>query len=101
MEDRSALLRELHRKVLERVMPSDQISSIQFQPGGIVEYFGRKLPKGARKEDILSYLDRVGDANLLQEKGGNVFDVATASSADARKRSGQLMDEGLVEIVWM
>src|SRR6266540_619230 len=25
MEDRSALLRELHRKVLERVMPSDQI----------------------------------------------------------------------------
>src|SRR5207245_7218538 len=29
MEDRSALLRELHRKVLERVMPTDQIRSIQ------------------------------------------------------------------------
>src|SRR5438445_10695206 len=32
MEDRSALLRELHRKVLERVVPTNQISSIQFQP---------------------------------------------------------------------
>src|SRR2546429_30209 len=100
MEDRSALLRELHRKVLERVMPSDQISSIQFQPGEIVEYFRRKLPKVARKEDILSYLDRVGDANLLQEKGRNVFDVATASFSEIRKWSGQLMDEGLIESVW-
>jgi len=100
MEDRSALLRELHRKVLERVMPSDQISSIQFQPGEIVEYFRRKLPKVTRKEDILSYLDRVGDANLLQEKGRNVFDVATASFSDVRKWSGQLMDEGLIESVW-
>src|SRR5437667_1006025 len=100
MEDRSALLRELHRKVLERVMPTDQISSIQFQPSEIVEYFRRKLPKVARKEDLLSYLDRVGDANLLQEKGRNVFDVATASFADVRKWAGQLMDEGLVESVW-
>src|SRR5256714_645533 len=100
MEDRSALLRELHRKVLERVMPSDQSSSIQFQPGEIVEYFRRKLPKVARKEDILSYLDRVGDANLLQEKGRNVFDVATASFSEVRKWSGQLMDEGLIESVW-
>src|SRR2546426_635033 len=100
MEDRSALLRELHRKVLERVMPTDQISSIQFQPGEIAEYFGRKLPKVARKEDILSYLDRVGDANLLQQKGRTVFEVASASFADLRKWAGQLMDEGLVDSVW-
>src|SRR3989454_1655868 len=100
MEDRSALLRELHRKVLERVMPTDQISSIQFQPGEIAEYFRRKLPKVARKEDILSYLDRVGDANLLQQKGRTVFEVASASFADLRKWAGQLMDEGLVESVW-
>src|SRR2546426_855932 len=101
MEDRSALLRELHRKVLERVMPNDQISSIQFQPGEIAEYFRRKLPKVARKEDILSYLDRVGDANLLQQKGRTVFEVASASFADLRKWAGQLMDEGLVESVWI
>ncbi len=100
MEDRSALLRELHRKVLERVMPTDQISSIQFQPSEIVEYFRRKLPKVARKEDVLSYLDRVGDANLLQQKGRTVFEVASASFADVRKWAGQLMEEGLVESVW-
>src|SRR5207247_2173043 len=69
MEDRSALLRELHRKVLERVMPTDAISSIQFQSGEIAEYFLRKRPKIGRKEDILAYLDRVGDANHLRQEG--------------------------------
>src|SRR5947209_11038304 len=100
MEDRSALLRELHRKALERVMPTDQISSIQFQPAEIAEYFRKKLPKVARKEDVLSYLDRVGDANLLQQKGRTVFEVASASFTDVRKWAGQLMDVSLVESVW-
>ncbi|HYT00160.1 MAG TPA: ATP-dependent helicase [Thermoplasmata archaeon] len=100
MEDRSALLRELHRKVLERVMPTDQISSIQFQPAEIAEYFRRKLPMVARKEDLLAYLDRVGDANVLQQKGRNAFEVATASFADVRKWAGAFMDEGLIESVW-
>src|SRR5207244_7378466 len=92
--------RELHRKVLERVMPTDQISSIQFQPAEIAEYFRKKLPKVARKEDVLSYLDRVGDANLLQQKGRTVFEVASASFTDVRKWAGQLMHEGLIESVW-
>ncbi len=100
MEDRSALLRELHRKVLERVMPTDQISSIQFQPAEIAEYFRRKIPKVARREDLLAYLDRVGDANVLQQKGRNAFEVATASFADVRKWAGLLMDEGLIESIW-
>ncbi len=100
MEDRSALLRELHRKVLERVMPADQITAIQFQPSEVQEYFRKKLPRIARKEDILSFLDRVGDANLLQQKGRNVLEHATASFPDVRKWSGALMDEGVVESVW-
>src|SRR2546422_2624065 len=52
------------------------------------------------REVLLSYLDRVGDANLLQQKGRTVFEVASASFADVRKWAGQLMDEGLVESVW-
>ncbi len=100
MEDRSALLRELHRKVLERVMPAEQITAIQFKPSEVEEYFRKKLPRIALKEDILSFLDRLGDANLLQEKGRNVLEHATASFQDVRKWSGQLMDEGLVESVW-
>ena len=100
MEDRSALLRELHRKILERVMPAEAIRSVQFQPEEIHEYFARKLPKVLRKEDILSYLDRVGDANLLQQKGRSLFAASTAPFAEARKWAGQLMEEGLVESVW-
>ena len=100
MEDRSALLRQLHRKVLERVMPADQITAIQFQPSEVQEYFRKKLPRIACKEDILSLLDRVGDANLLQQKGRSVLEHATASFPDVRKWSGQLMEEGLVESAW-
>jgi len=100
MEDRSALLRELHRQVLKRVMPEDQISKIQFQEDDIREYFRKKIPKVARKADLLAYLDRVGDANLLQQKGRSPFEVTSASFAEIRAWSGELMDEGLVESVW-
>src|SRR2546425_11252252 len=99
MEDRPALLRYPHHKALERATPTDQTSPIQFQPAEIAEYFRKKLPKVARKEDVLSYRDRVGDANLLQQKGRTVFEVESASFADVRKWAGQLMDEGLVESV--
>jgi len=100
MEDRSALLRELHRKVLERVMPTAQIETIQFQESEIREYFRKKKPKIARKEDLLAFLDRVGDANLLQEKGRSVFEVAAAPRDQVRKWAAELMEEGLVESVW-
>ena len=100
MEDRSALLRELHRKILERVMPADAIRSAQFPPEEIQAYFRKKLPLVARKEDILSYLDRVGDANLLQQRGRSLHEVATAAFPEVRRWAGQLMDEGLVESVW-
>jgi ATP-dependent Lhr-like helicase len=100
MEDRSALLRELHRQVLKRVMPESQISEIQFQEADIREYFRKKLPIVARKADVLSYLERVGDANLLQQKGRTVFESTSAPFADVRKWAGQLMEEGAVESVW-
>ena len=100
MEDRSALLRELHRQVLRRVMPQEDIRAIQFPEGEIREFFLRRIPRIARKEDLLAYLDRVGDANLLQEKGRSPFEHATASLAEVRTWAGQLMEEGLVESVW-
>ncbi|MGQ0796950.1 MAG: ATP-dependent helicase, partial [Methanobacteriota archaeon] len=100
MEDRSALLRELHRQVLKRVMPESQISEIQFREEEVREYFHRKIPNVARKADLLAYLDRVGDANLLQQKGRSPFEHTSASFADVRAWAGQLMEEGAVESVW-
>ncbi len=100
MEDRSALLRELHRQVLKRVMPADQISAIQFDEAEVREYFRKKIPRIARKADLRAYLDRVGDANLLQQKGRSPFEHAKASREDVRAWAGQLMEEGAVESVW-
>ncbi len=100
MEDRSALLRELHRQVLKRVMPESQIAEIQFQEDEIRQYFHRKIPNVARKADLLAYLDRVGDANLLQQKGRSPFEHTSAPFTELRTWAGQLMEEGAVESVW-
>lgn len=100
MEDRSALLRELHRKVLERVMPTEAIRAIQFDEADVRAFYRNKIPKVARKPDITSFLERVGDANLVQQKGRNVFEYASASFADVRRWAEELMDEGILESVW-
>src|SRR5207249_7309120 len=64
--------------------------SIQFQSGEIAEYFLRKRPKIGRKEDILSYLDRVGDANLLQQKGRN--EIGRASCREREENTARVAE---------
>ncbi len=100
MEDRTVLLRELHREILRKVLPPDQIEGVQFQEQEVREYFRRKLPRITQKEDILDLVERVGAANLLQQKGPNVFDHASVPFPEVRKWAGELMEEGKVETVW-
>ncbi|OGS48407.1 MAG: hypothetical protein A3K68_00475 [Euryarchaeota archaeon RBG_16_68_13] len=100
MEDRSALLRELHRQVLKRVMSSEEISAIQFAEDEIRAFFQNRIPRVARKEDLPAFLDRVGDANLLQQKGRNAFETADAPFPEVRRWAEELMEEGLVASAW-
>jgi len=100
MEDRSALLRELHRQVLKRVIPAEDLKAHQFEEAVVQAYFQRKRPSVARKEDLLEVLERLGAMNLLQQKGRSVFDGASASFEDLRKWAGELMEEGRVQSVW-
>ncbi|MEK6851899.1 MAG: ATP-dependent helicase, partial [Candidatus Thermoplasmatota archaeon] len=100
MEDRTALLRELHREILKRVLPPEQIEGVQFQEEEVREYFRRKLPRVDRKEDLLDFVERLGAANLVQQKGPNPFDHSSVPFPELRKWAGELMDEGKVESVW-
>ncbi|MEE9592879.1 MAG: ATP-dependent helicase [Thermoplasmata archaeon] len=72
MEDRSAMLRDLHRKVLRRVVPEEQLQEVQFTEEHVQDYFRRKAPSVASQKDILPLLEKAGALNLVQQKGRNV-----------------------------
>ena len=100
MEDRSALLRELHRQVLKRVIPEEELAAHQFEEADVQEYFKRKHPTIARKEDILDLLERLGAMNLVQQRGRSIFDHSRVPFPELRKWAADLMEEGRVQSVW-
>jgi len=100
MEDRTALLRELHREILKKVLPPEQIAGVQFPEEEVREHFRRKVPRVDRREDILDFVERVGAANLVQQKGPNPFDHSSVPFPELRRWVGELMERGKVESVW-
>ena len=100
MEDRTALLRELHREILKKVLPADQIAGAQFSEDEVREHFRRKVPRVSRKEDVLDFLERHGAASILQQKGPNPFDHASVPFPELRKWAGEIIDAGKAQSVW-
>ena len=100
MEDRSALLRELHRQVLKRVVPMEKMTEYQFQEDQVAEHFRQKWPRVTSKEDIVTALGFAGAANIVQQKGDNIFDHAEAPFTDMRRMAAELIDAGVVQSVW-
>jgi ATP-dependent Lhr-like helicase len=72
MEDRSALLRELHRKVLKRIMPDVGLKS-GIDPAKIERYFENKFGKVEDAKGLVDLLGLVGPMNLTQRRGTNIF----------------------------
>jgi ATP-dependent Lhr-like helicase len=101
MEDRSMLLRELHRKVLARVLGEDAIVEYQFKTDEVEEYFGAKFPKISSKPGIVDALRLVGPMSLFREKGENVFAHTKEPFAKVRAWSTELLREGKVRSVWI
>ncbi|HYS71979.1 MAG TPA: ATP-dependent helicase [Thermoplasmata archaeon] len=100
MEDRTSLLRELHREILKKVLPPEQIQGVQFPEEEVREYFRRKIPRVDRREDLLDFLERFGAANLVQQKGPNPFDHSAIPFPELRTWAGEFMDAGKVQSVW-
>src|SRR2546422_7401751 len=99
MEDRSALLRELHKQILKRIVPEKELEAAQFKDDEVKEYFKRKLPAVERKDDILALLTRVGALNLLQQKPPSVFEYSRVAGSDLRAWGAELMEAGKVPSV--
>jgi len=101
MEDRSMLLRELHRKVLARVMGEEAIANYQFDTKEVEDYYAAKFPRISSKPDILDALRKTGPMNLFREKGESIFSHSSASFERLREWSAELLKEGKVRSVWI
>ncbi len=70
MEDRSALLKEIHMKILKKVLPEEYES--MFTSDIIKEYFENKFSINGH-EDLIKFIKQVGAADVLSEKGINIY----------------------------
>jgi len=101
MEDRSMLLREMHRKVLARVMGDEALSEYQFDQDAVTEYFERKFPRISSKQGLLALLREAGPMNIFREKGENVFSHSDQPFDTVRTWASELLREGKVRSVWV
>ncbi|MEM0343388.1 MAG: ATP-dependent helicase [Thermoplasmata archaeon] len=101
MEDRSMLLRELHRKVLERVLGEEAVAGYQFETERVEEYFASKFPVISSKQDIVSALRLVGPMNLFREKGESIYAHSKVPFTRLRAWATELLREGKVRSVWI
>ena len=72
MEDRSALLKELHRKVLYRAL-GDGVKDFEFEEDQVIPYFRHKIGRITCKEDIPKMLMRTGPLQAIRERGHNIY----------------------------
>ena len=100
MEDRGALLRELHRKVLSKVMGSD-LSEFEFTEDRVVPYFRQRIGFVSSKDDLLSLIHRAGPLRVLKEKGRSVYPYTVASRESVNAWSAELLHEGAIASVYI
>jgi ATP-dependent Lhr-like helicase len=101
MEDRSMLLRELHRRVLARVLGEEAVAGYQFDTDKVEEYFSAKFPKITSKQDIVTALRLAGPMNVFREKGESVFSHTREPFGRVRGWGAELLREGKVRSVWI
>lgn len=100
MEDRSALLRELHRKVLSRAM-GDAVREFEFESEQLVPYYRDKAGTVRAKEDIVPLLMRTGPLQMFRERGRNIYSYADADRKDVDAWCRELLREGAISSVFL
>jgi ATP-dependent Lhr-like helicase len=101
MEDKSLLLRNLHRRVVERVLGEGAAAAFRFDPDEVEAYFEKKRPRISAKEDIESALRAVGPLNLFREKGDSVYRALSHPFETVRGWAQATVREGKARSVWI
>ncbi|MBP6021263.1 MAG: ATP-dependent helicase [Candidatus Methanomethylophilaceae archaeon] len=100
MEDRSALLRELHRKVLTRAL-GDNVKEFEFEDDQVIPYFRHKIGRAAAKADIPALLMRTGPLQAVKERGRNIYSYCDEDRKVVDEWVRELLKEGAIGTVFL
>ncbi|HJO28349.1 MAG TPA: ATP-dependent helicase [Candidatus Poseidoniia archaeon] len=100
MEDRSALLRELHTQVLGRVLEQEGGDKARFEHELVDGYFNEKAPLVDSPEGVLQAIRETGGLALLADRRRSVYRLSELPTSELRETCETLIKEGHVESVW-
>ena len=100
MEDRSELLKELHRKVLYRAL-GDSVKEFEFDENHVIPYFRQKIGRITSKDDIVPMLMRTGPLQAIRERGRNIYAYCDEDKKVVDEWVRELLREGKIGTVFM
>lgn len=100
MEDRSLLLKELHRRILSKVLVSE-VSEFEFEADQVNAYFRRKLGTIERKEDIVRLLKMAGPMRIFKERTRSIYPFTSKERKVVDRWAIELMEEGRIATVYI
>jgi len=100
MEDRSTLIRELHRKVLAKVM-GGELSEFEFDEERVSSYFREKAPLVRTKGEIPGLLARTGPLRIFREHGRTIYPYVMEEKSVVDMWAGELLREGAITSVYL
>lgn len=100
MEDRSELLKELHRKVLYRAL-GDSVKEFEFDEDHVIPYFRQKIGRISSKEEIIPMLMRTGPLQAIRERGRNIYSYCDEDKKVVDEWVRDLLKEGQIGTVFL
>ena len=98
MEDRSALLKELHLKLLEKIIPSESLVSV-FAERDLRDYFENKM-RIKNKRDLMRFINLSPGVDIIHRRGLNIYDYSEIDSDTIRKIVEELVWNGNIVSVY-
>jgi len=100
MEDKSSMLRELHRKVLSKVMgKNDRL--YEFESEVVDAYFAEKRPQIEEMEEVPGLLHAVGPLIMLKQRGLCMHLFTRKGHEEIRTWASELLRRGAISTVWL
>jgi len=100
MEDRTALLKELHRKVLARAL-GGKIREFEFDDDSVIQYFRKKTGHVTCKDDIPELLMRTGPLQVFKDRGRCIYPYCDEDKKTVDGWVRELLKEGVLGTVFM
>ena len=100
MEDRSALLRELHAQVLGRVLEQGDGDKPRFEKELIDGHFNEKRPIVGTREGIIQAIKQIGGIYLLNDREKSIYRMSDMAATEMQELCHEMIEEKVVESVW-